>query len=41
MSHGAGCGAQAGAVAGVIPDIMTPGNGVKPLGLPMPLVNGV
>ena len=40
--HGGACGAQAGAMAGCrLLGPVTVGNGVKPVGVPMPLVSGV
>src|SRR5450755_4667476 len=41
MSHGGGCGLHAGAVAGGKKLVTVPGNGVKPVGLAMPLLKGV
>ena len=41
ISHGGGCGFQAGGATGVVKLVTTPGNGVNPDGLAMPLLNGL
>ena len=40
-NHGAGCGVQLGMTAGCEMGVTIPGNGVKPAGIPIPLLNGV
>jgi hypothetical protein len=40
--HGGGCGAHEGVIAGcVLVCLVTPGNGCRPAGFPIPLLNGV
>jgi len=41
VSHGGGCSVQAGTATGFAAGVAISGSGIKPAGLPMPLVNGV